>query len=39
MREIENLFHRFFRLKFAITLGALYPTMDCIVVLEERVKN
>ena len=39
MRGIENLFHPLLRLKFAITLGALYPTVDCIIVLEERVKS
>jgi len=39
MRGIENLLHRLLRLKFAITLGALYQTVDSIIVLEGRVRS
>ena len=39
MQEIENLIHRRFRLEFTITLGTLYQTMGCVVVLGGYVRT
>jgi hypothetical protein len=38
MQGVENLIHRCFRLEFTITLGTLYQTMGCIIVLERYVR-